>query len=146
MRRKPYRLLPPGSQEVNTPRIQLNLTTGDPRPANGARSKVPFLLAPTDCKISTMDDAANPHQADKIARAYLKQLRQQRAGIGEKTQKAGLQAWHELEERLNLGTAQNEPNEAKLPTPSRTSAIKKAKKAQSIWKRPISELWRRQRT
>jgi len=95
-----------------------------------------------------MDDIANPHQADKVARAYLKQLRQQRAGIGEKSLNPGLQAWQELEERLMLGAVPNEPNEpneVKLPTPSRTSTIKKAKEAQSIWKRPISEFWRRQR-
>jgi len=92
-----------------------------------------------------MDDIANPHQADKVARAYLKQLRQQRAGIGEKSLNPGLQAWQEVEERLMLGAVPNEPKEVKLPTPIRTSAIKKTKEAQSIWKRPISELWRRQR-
>jgi len=118
---------------------------GIPRAVNGATSKVTFLPAPTDCKISSMDDIANPHQADKVARAYLKQLRQQRAGIGAKSLNPGLQAWQELEERLMLGRVPNEPNEVKLPTPSRTSTIKKAKEAQSIWKRPISEFWRRQR-
>jgi len=95
-----------------------------------------------------MDDIANPHHADSVARAYLKKLRQQRAGIGEKSQKPGRQAWWELEERLMLGPVPNEPNElkeVKLPTPSRTSTIKKAKRNQSIWTRPISELWRRQR-
>ena len=95
-----------------------------------------------------MDDITNPHQADKIARAYLKQLRQQSSGIGGKIQKPGLHAWRELEERLMLGPVANEPNEpnkVKLPAPERTSTTKKAKKAQSIWKRPISELWRRQR-
>jgi len=111
---------------------------------NGATSKVPFLVAPTGCKIGNMDDSANPHQADKIARAYLKQLRQQSAGIGEKFQNPGLQAWRETEERLMLGPVANEPDKVKFPTPNRTSTIKRAKKAQSIWKRPISELWRRQ--
>ena len=95
-----------------------------------------------------MDDITNPHQADNIARAYLRQLRQHRRITG-KGQNPGLQAWRELEERLMLGQAPNEPNEAnrptelKLPTPSRTTTtIQKTKKAQSIWKRPISELWR----
>jgi hypothetical protein len=95
-----------------------------------------------------MDELANPHQADNIARAYLKQLRQQRGVTGEKGQNPGVQAWRELEERLMLGPVPNEPNEpneVKLPTPSRTSTIRTAKKAQSIWKRPISDLWRRQR-
>ena len=92
-----------------------------------------------------MDELANPHQADNIARAYLKQLRQQRGVTGEKGQNPGVQAWRELEERLMLGPVPNEPKEVQLPTPSRTSTIKKAKEAQSIWKRPISELWRRQR-
>ena len=108
---------------------------------SGATSKVPFLLAPTYRKIIHMDELANPLQADNIARAYLKQLRQQRGVTGEKGQNPGLQAWRELEERLMLGTVPkkpNEPNEVKLQTPSRTSTIKKA---QSIWKRPISELW-----
>lgn len=91
-----------------------------------------------------MDKPANPHQADNIARAYLKQLRQQRSVTGQKGQNPGLQAWRELEERLMLGSVPNEPSEVKLPTPSQTSTIKKAQKAQSIWKRPISELWRRQ--
>jgi len=109
-------------------------------------SKVPFLIVNTDCKISNMDDITNPHQAEKIARAYLKQLRQQSAGTGGKIRKPGLQAWRQVEERLMLGPVANEPsepNEVKLPTPNRTSIIKKANKTQSIWKRPISELWRR---
>jgi hypothetical protein len=95
---------------------------------NGATSKVPFLLAPTYCKISHMDELANPKHADNMARAYLKQLRQQRGVVGEKGQKSGLQAWRELEERLMLGPVPNEPKEVKLPTPSRTSTIKKPKK------------------
>jgi len=95
-----------------------------------------------------MDDIVDPHQADNLARAYLKQLRRQGAGTGMKTQPLGLQAWREVEERLMLGEAPNEPNEANRPTElnlpmlSRTPTIKKAKKVQSIWKRPISELWR----
>ena len=111
-------------------------------------SKVPFLVAPTDCKISNMDDITNPHHADKIARAYLKQLRQQSAGMGEKIQKPELQAWRQLEERLMLGPVANEakePSEGKVRTPRQTTIIKEAKKSQSIWNRPISELWRRQR-
>jgi hypothetical protein len=47
-----------------------------------------------------------------------------------------------LSEKANKAKA--EPAKIKIPAPSRTSTIKKTKKAQSIWKRPISELWRRQ--
>ena len=59
---------------------------------NGAISKVLFLLAPTYCKISHMDELTNPQQADNIARAYLKQLRQQRGVTSEKGQNRGLEA------------------------------------------------------
>jgi hypothetical protein len=114
-------------------------------PSSGATSKVLFLRAPTHYKISDMDDIADPHQADKIARAYLKQLRQQDAGIGEKIQAPGLQAWQDAEKRLMLSPLPNEPkepNEGKVRTPRQTTAIKRTKKGQSIWKRPISELWR----
>lgn len=93
-----------------------------------------------------MDEIPNPHTADDIARAYLKQLRHQRGPTGENLQNPGLQAWRELEERLMLGPL---PNEAKKPnvvkvTTRKTSTGKKAKRAQSIWNRPISGLWRRQ--
>jgi hypothetical protein len=110
---------------------------------DSATSKVPFLLVPTHCKMSNMDD--DSHQADKIARAYLRQLRQQGNGISEKIQKPGLRAWRELEERLMLGPMPNEPKapkEVESSTPRRTSPNQKPKKAQSIWKRPISDLWR----
>ena len=91
-----------------------------------------------------MDETPNPDQADDIARAYLKRLRQQRGLTGDNLQKPGLQAWRELEKRLMLEPLPNEakePNVVKLTT-LQTSTIKKAKKAQSIWNRPISELWR----
>jgi hypothetical protein len=92
-----------------------------------------------------MDEIPNPNQADNIARAYLKQLRKQGRVTGEKAHKPGLQAWRELEDRLRLGSVPNEPkgtNEVKLTNhPIRTN--KKAK-AQSIWNRPISQLWRKE--
>lgn len=94
-----------------------------------------------------MDDIADPNHADKIARAYLKQLRQQGAGIDEKTQQPGLQAWQDVEKRLMLEPLPNEPKEpngGKVRKTRQITTIKKAKKSQSIWKRPISELWRRQ--
>ena len=88
-----------------------------------------------------MDEIADPHQADKIASAYLKQLRQQRGVTGEKVQKPELQAWRALEERLKLEPPPDKLTEEKLPT-SRQTSIKKTKRVASIWKRPISELWR----
>jgi hypothetical protein len=93
-----------------------------------------------------MDEIPNPHQADDIARAYLKQLRQKRRLTSENVQKPGLKAWRELEERLMLGPLSNEPKEpnvVKLAT-RKTSTTNEVKKAQSIWNRPISALWRRQ--
>jgi hypothetical protein len=113
---------------------------------DGAASKVTFPLCPLHCKISTMDEIPNPNQADNIARAYLKQLRKQGRVTGEKVHKPGLQAWRELEDRLMLDPLPNEPkntNEVKMTT-TQTSTINKAKKAQSIWNRPVSKLWRKE--
>ena len=85
-----------------------------------------------------MDEVPKPNQTEMIASAYLRQLRRQQ---GEKVQKTGLQAWLELEQRIMQGS---QPKEQELPLPIRTAAatLKKNKKPQSIWKRPISELWR----
>ena len=116
------------------------------RSYDGAASKVTFLLCPLHCKISTMNEIPNPNQADNIARAYLKRLRKQGRVTGEKVHEPGLQAWEELEERLMLGPLPNESkgsNEPKLKT-RETATIKKAKRTQSIWNRPISQLWRRE--
>jgi len=112
------------------------------RAVGSATSKVPYLLAPTHCKISNMDDSAKPLDADKIARAYLKHVRQYGPEIGGKTRTPGVQAWLDLEKRLMLGPVPNEPNEVKHPKPQQTSPGRETKKAQSIWKRSISELWR----
>ena len=83
-----------------------------------------------------------PHfdQAADIASAYLKELRKHG---GEKIQKPELQAWLKVEERLMLGSAPSRPKEVKPPLSRPTPAVNKTpKKPQSIWNRPISELWR----
>jgi len=116
--------------------------------ANGARSNVIFQPVMKHYRIGNMDEIVEPQDPDNLARAYLKQLRQQPRSVVV-NQSPGLQAWRELEERLMLGQAPNEPNEAnrpaqlRLPTPSRTPTIQDAKKAQSIWNRPISDFWRK---
>jgi hypothetical protein len=82
-------------------------------------------------------DIPNPDQATEIARSYLKELGSTKDGI----QKPSVQAWLEVERRLNLSDPGVQTAERKAPTP-RASAITPPKKEQSIWKRPISELWR----
>jgi len=81
-------------------------------------------------------DTPDPKQATEIARSYLKQLGSTKDGI----QKPDVQAWLEVERRLNLSGADSR-TETKPPIP-RPSAITAPKKVQSIWKRPISEFWR----
>lgn len=81
-------------------------------------------------------DIPDPNQATEIARSYLKELGSTKDGI----QKPAVQAWLEVERRLNLSN--NESKTERKPSAPRASAITAPKKVQSIWKRPISELWR----
>lgn len=130
-------------------RLSIVDPNGIPEQRNGAMSEVPYLLAVNHQKIAGMDDVTDSRQADNIARAYLKQLRQQPRSTVGKGQNPGVQAWRELEERLMLVEAPNEPDEAnrpaqlKLPTSHPTATVQEAKKARSIWNRSISDLWRR---
>ena len=98
-------------------------------------------MSPADSTLISMD-IPDQNQATEIARAYLKQLRQQ-PGSTREIQKPELRAWLELEQRLMLQSASDEPKKERQTLPRRTPAINKPpKKAQSIWKRPISDLWR----
>ena len=102
-------------------------------------TKVPFPPVRPHRKIGRME---LPHfdQAADIASAYLKELRKHG---GEKIQKPELQAWLKVEERLMLGSAPSRPREVKPPLSRPTTTVNKTpKKPQSIWNRPISELWR----
>jgi len=73
----------------------------------------------------------------EIARAYLKKLRQS-GSDREQIQKPEVQAWLEVENRLML----SEPDKPKAAKKTRRVVINAPKKAESIWKRPISDLWR----
>jgi len=85
-------------------------------------------------------DIPDPNKATEIAHAYLKQLRQQ-GGSTREIQKPEVQAWKELEQRLQLDSPLERPTKVKPAVPRATPAIKKSpKREQSIWKRPISEL------
>lgn len=87
-------------------------------------------------------DIPNQNQATEIASAYLKQIRQHLGPSGE-IQKPEVRAWLELEERLMLQSAPEKPQRRNQSLSRRTPAINKSpKKAESIWKRPISDLWR----
>jgi hypothetical protein len=87
-------------------------------------------------------DIPDQNQATEIARAYLKQLSQHLGPTGE-IQKPEVWAWLELEQRLMLQSPADTPKKVNQSSPRRTPAINKSpKKAQSIWKRPISDLWR----
>jgi hypothetical protein len=103
---------------------------------------VPFPFVPSHGKISSMDKA-DPSQTTEIARAYLKQIRQQPGSTREGTSKPEVEAWLRVEQRLMLGS---EPDKSKETRPTLLRRIlpmnKAPKKAQSIWKRPISDLWR----
>jgi len=87
-------------------------------------------------------DISDPNKATEIAHAYLKKLRQH-AGSTREIQNPEVLAWMELEKRLQLESPADRPNKMKPVLPRGTPAIKKLPKdAQSIWKRPISDLWR----
>ena len=88
-------------------------------------------------------DIPDPNQATEIARAYLKQLRES-PGSGKRIQKPELQAWLELEKRLMLGSDSHKPKQASNRiSPRKTAVNEKTKtKSPSIWKRPISDLFR----
>ena len=87
-------------------------------------------------------DIPDPNQSTEIARAYLKQLRQQ-PGSTREIQKPEVRAWLEVEQRLMLESPPDKPKKVKQASPRNTPAInQEPKKAQSIWKRPISDLWR----
>jgi hypothetical protein len=87
-------------------------------------------------------DIPDPHQTTDIARDYLKRLRQYPGSDGA-IQKPEVQAWLELEKRLMLEPESSKPQSAKPAQPRQSPlASKAAKKPESIWKRPISELWR----
>jgi hypothetical protein len=84
-------------------------------------------------------DIPDSNRTTEIARTYLKQL----GSTGEVIQKPEVRAWLELEQRLMLGSEPNKPQEVRPTAPSRNPTISKTpQKVQSIWKRPISELWR----
>ena len=105
---------------------------------SGATAKVLFLSERSPGKIHSMDEIPDPNHTDAIASAYLRQLRRRPS---QKAQAPGVQIWLELEQRIMQGP---EPKEQELPMPVRTApaTLRKPKKSQSIWKRPISELWR----
>jgi hypothetical protein len=87
-------------------------------------------------------DIPDPHQTTDIARAYLKRLRQHPGSNGE-IQKPEVRAWLELEKRLMLEPEASKPKDAKAPAPRQSPATGTTpKKKHSIWKRPLSELWR----
>ena len=87
-------------------------------------------------------DTSDPNKATEIAHTYLKKLRQQTGSTGE-IQNPEVQAWLELEKRLQLESPPDRHKKVKQVLPRGTPAIKKLpKNAQSIWKRPISDLWR----
>ena len=87
-------------------------------------------------------DIPKQNQATEIASAYLKQIRQHLGPTGE-IQRPEVRAWLELEERLMLQSAPDKPRKINQSSPRRTPAINTSpKKAPSIWKRPISDLWR----
>ena len=103
--------------------------------------KVPFLFALSYTKITGMDDIPNPNQTTEIARAYLRQLRQRGGSTDTMFHKPDVLAWLELEESLMPGSQPKSSKQIEPTLQPRGPAIKTDKK-QSIWKRPISELWR----
>jgi hypothetical protein len=87
-------------------------------------------------------DTVDPNKATELAHAYLKKLRQQ-TGSTQEIQNPEVQAWLELEKRLQLESPPDRPKKVKHGLPRGTPAIKTLPNdAQSIWKRPISNLWR----
>ena len=86
-------------------------------------------------------DTSDPNKATEIAHAYLKKLRQQTGSIRE-IQNPEVRAWLELEKRLQLESP-DRLKKVKQVLLRGTPAIKTLPNdAQSIWKRPISNLWR----
>lgn len=82
-------------------------------------------------------DIPDPDQASEIARSYLKQVSSTKDGI----QKPNVQAWLEVERRLKLSEPDSKTQTSSTRSGPRIQAVSTPRK-QSIWKRPISELWR----
>jgi len=115
---------------------RLSLRSGRVRYWCYSESTVPARFV-SGAQSPDMDEIPKANHIDALASAYLRQLRQQQR---DKVQKPSLQAWLELEQRILLGP---QAKDRERLTPIRTVAtVKKNKKPQSIWKRPISELWR----
>jgi hypothetical protein len=97
-----------------------------------------FSFVQPSAKITDMDNP-DPKGTTELARAYLKQLCQP-GSTPEIIQKPEMRAWLEVEKRLMLSESEK-PKEAKRTLPSQP-AMNAPKKVQSIWNRPISDLWR----
>lgn len=120
---------------LKNPAPFVNVTRSASAAFLGATAKVTFPVFLQSSKIIGMD-SPNPDQATELARSYLKQLGSTENGI----QKPNVQAWLEVERRLQLSGPESKAENK--PAPARVQASDAPKKAQSIWKRPISELWR----